>query len=128
MLSSVLSCLCQNKTSNADPTSLGNPLPSTTSEKIMKCRELKDEGNKLVKAKEWKKAIKKYHHALMYIKGITDKLDSLPGLEVALGRPQPSEQDRKDATELMLNLLNNLSCELYSIIIIIFWSSSILAY
>ena len=79
---------------------------------MVKCRELKEEGNKLVKAKEWKKAMKKYHHALMYVKGITDKLDSLPGLEAILGRQQPSEQERKDATELMLSLLNNLSCKL----------------
>ena len=108
-----LTSLCQNKTSIADPTSLGDPLPTTISEKIAKCRELKDEGNKLFKATQWKKAIKKYHHALMYIKGVTDRLDSLPLLEATLGKQQPSEQDRKDAIELMLNLLNNLSCELY---------------
>jgi hypothetical protein len=79
---------------------------------MVKCRELKEEGNKLVKAKEWKKAMKKYHHALMYVKGITDKLDLLPGLEETLGRQKPSEQEKKDATELMLSLLNNLSCKL----------------
>lgn len=112
VLLSALTSLCQNKTSIADPTSLGDPLPKTISEKIAKCRELKDEGNKFFKAKQWKKAIKKYHHALMYVKGVTDRLDSLPLLEATLGRQQPSEQDRKDAIELMLNLLNNLSCEL----------------
>ena len=64
----------------------------------------------------------------MYIKGITDKLDLLPGLEATLGRQQPSEQDRKDAMELMLNLLNNLSCELYLVIINFRSLSIVLAY
>ena len=109
----MLTSLCQSKTSIANPTSLGDPLPKTISEKIAKCRELKDEGNELFKAKQWKIAMKKYHHALMYINGVTDRLDSLPWLEATLGRQQPSQQDRKDAVELMLSLLNNLSCELY---------------
>ena len=74
---------------------------------------MKDEGNKLFKVNQWRKAIKKYHHALMYIKGITDRLDTLDqtDLKVILGKQQPSQQDRKDAEELMINLLNNLSCE-----------------
>ena len=74
---------------------------------------LKKEGNLLVKTEEWKKAMKKYHHALMYVKCVCDKLDRLPGLEASLGRQQPSVEEKKEATQLMLSLWNNLSCELY---------------
>ena len=56
--------------------------------------------------------MKKYHHALMYIKGITDKNTALAGIEDTLHRQKPTEQEKKDATELILSLWNNLSCEL----------------
>lgn len=105
----------QQESSSVEPTSTGSPLARSISDKIVKCRELKDEGNKLFKAEDWKKAMKKYHHAFMYVKGITDKLDLLPGLEASLGRQRATEQEKKDATELMLSLLNNLSCELCTV-------------
>lgn len=102
----------QKERSSVEPTSTGNPLPKRISERILKCRELKEEGNKLVKSQEWRLAMKKYHHALMYVKGITETNNALVGMEDALGRQKPTEQEKEDVTELMLSLWNNLSCEL----------------
>ena len=102
----------QREKSSVEPVSTGSPIPKRNSERILTCRELKEEGNKLFKSQEWRLAMKKYHHALMYIKGITDKRTALAGMEDTLDIQKPTEQEKKDATELILSLWNNLSCEL----------------
>ena len=84
--------------------------------KIARARELKDEGNLAFKAGEYRGALKKYHHALMYTKGVSSQgsLSVLPGLEEALGRVA-SKEEKKAANEIALVVFNNMSgvCVLY---------------
>lgn len=83
-------------------------LPSTIQGRLEKAKSLKQEGNELFRAKEWKKAIKKYHHTLMYCKGITDKLDFIPGLAAAGGLRATDEEERI-AREVTVAVTNNLA-------------------
>ena len=87
----------------------GEPLPITVARRIAKAQELKQEGNAFFKQQEWKKAIRKYHHAIMYAKGIIDKFDLIPGLERAGGRLKPTDEETKTANELMAAVSNNLA-------------------
>lgn len=84
------------------------PLPTTILGRLVQARCLKQEGNELFRAKEWKKAVKKYHHALMFCKGITDKLDFIPGLAAA-GGVKPTQEEEREATELSMAVTNNLA-------------------
>ena len=47
-------------------------------EKLEKSLAFKDEGNTLYKAKEYKKAMRKYHNAILYLKGIDNDLHGTP--------------------------------------------------
>ena len=47
-------------------------------EKLEKSLTFKDEGNNLYKAKEYKKAMRKYHNAILYLKGIDNDLHGTP--------------------------------------------------
>ena len=47
-------------------------------EKLEKSLAFKDEGNNLYKAKEYKKAMRKYHNAILYLKGIDNDLHGTP--------------------------------------------------
>lgn len=86
-------------------------LPATIQERLAKAGSLKEEGNDLFRAEQWKKAIRKYHHTLMYCKGITDKLDFIPGLAAAGGLRVTAEEERQ-ATVMTLAVTNNLAGEL----------------
>ena len=47
-------------------------------EKLEKSLAFKDEGNNFYKAKEYKKAMRKYHNAILYLKGIDNDLHGTP--------------------------------------------------
>ena len=47
-------------------------------EKLSQSLAFKDEGNELYKAKEYKKAMRKYHNAILYLKGIDNDLHGTP--------------------------------------------------
>ena len=51
---------------------------SLIQEKLEKSLAFKDEGNNLYKAKEYKKAMRKYHNAILYLKGIDNDLHGTP--------------------------------------------------
>ena len=77
-------------------------------DRLATAEELKQEGNKLFKEGEWKKAIKKYHHTLMYTKGILDKFEALPGLQQAI-QVKATPQEEAAARELSATVSNNLA-------------------
>lgn len=85
-------------------------LPTTIEGRLAKAVSLKQEGNELFRAKQWKKAIRKYHHTLMYCKGITDKLDFIPGMSAA-GGLKPTAEEEKQATDMTMAVTNNLAGE-----------------
>ncbi len=86
--------------------------PTTVEEKLEAARALKRDGNNFFKERNWKSAISKYHRSKLYCKGFVDKLDFIPGLESASGRAKPSDEQQKEATELMVTVTNNLAGKL----------------
>lgn len=86
----------------------GTALPKTIQERLTKAIFLKQKGNDFFGAGHWKKAIRQYHHALMYCKGITDKLDFIPGLAAA-GGLRVTEEEEREATEVSVAVTNNLA-------------------
>ena len=84
------------------------PIPTTIQGRLTKAKSLKQEGNEFFRVGGWKKAIRKYHHALMYCKGITDKLDIIPGLAAA-GGVKASEEEKREASEVTVAVTNNLA-------------------
>ena len=73
-------------------------------------RQLKDEGNRQFKAGDYRSAIKKYHHALMYTRGVVGRGDvpAIPGMEYAV-KHVATEEEKEAAKELSLVLSNNLA-------------------
>ena len=94
----------------AQSVSTGRKLAQRASEKIDRALELKDEGNAAFRAEDYRSALKKYHHALMYTRGVTDQgsLDNFPGLEQML-KYVASEEDKRVANDLALVVRNNMS-------------------
>ena len=89
----------------------GDRLPITVAAKISKSLKLKEEGNTLFKQQEWKKAIKKYHHSLMYAKGITDRPDKLMGMDIPTRFLKPTEEEERKAEEILVSAHNNIAGE-----------------
>lgn len=87
-------------------------MPTTVQGRVARARALKIEGNERFRNQEWKKAIEKYHHAKMFCKGIMDKLDLIPGLELAAGRLKATEEQQKEAADVMVAVTNNLAGDL----------------
>ena len=48
-------------------------LQETDEERVVKAETYKAEGNELFKMGDYKKAMKRYHYALLYLKGIGEK-------------------------------------------------------
>ena len=90
------------------PTAVGQKLAAKVADRLASAEELKQEGNKLFKEGEWKKAIRKYHHSLMYTKGILDKFEALPGLQQVM-RVKATPQEEEAARELSATVSNNLA-------------------
>ena len=90
----------------------GERLEETSGDKIAKALELKEEGNAAFKAGDYKKAIKKYHHVLMYTRAVTspgDLQSMIPGLDPLLKRFHATEEEKAVATELTVTISNNLA-------------------
>lgn len=77
-------------------------------DKIAKAQELKLEGNQFFKAGQLKKAMRKYHYGLLYVRGVINHIDSLPGVE-QLNRAKPSPAEEQAASDLIATLSNNLA-------------------
>ena len=88
---------------------MAQPIPPTVDGRLEAARTLKLEGNDFFKKQDWRKAISKYHRAKLYCKGITDKLDFLPGLESLSGKTKPTEEQKREASELVVAVSNNLA-------------------
>ena len=71
---------------------------------------MKDDGNTAFKAGNYRTAIKKYHHALMYTKAVVTQgnLSFIPGLE-QVAMHAATDKEKAEATELTLTVSNNLA-------------------
>lgn len=84
----------------------------TIDEKIQKAYDLKNYGNEYFKAQNYPSAIRKYHNALMYVKGLTDRASTLKALgaeDAAVGCQRASDQNKQDILELEFLCYNNLA-------------------
>lgn len=81
----------------------------TNSEKLARAKELKNVGNTLFKSGETKNAVKKYHHALMYIKGISSLDHGIPGLPSEFMYEKVTEEEGKMGDELTALIHNNIA-------------------
>lgn len=95
---------------STQPVAVGDRLAKRSSDKLARARELKDEGNSAFKAREYRSAIKKYHHALMYTKGVMNhgQLSSLPGMEHVTSHVA-TEEEIAVAKDITLTISNNLA-------------------
>lgn len=81
---------------------------------------LKEEGNVFFKGGNWKKAARKYHDALLYVKAICDNsgelVNAIAGTTIA---PAPATQAERDQAEVLLTALsNNLAGQKFYIVIL----------
>ena len=82
----------------------------TNSEKLARAKELKDTGNALFKSGDTKNAVKKYHHALMFIKGVSSSDFGIPGLPNDLNMNEKvTEEERAIGDELTAVIHNNIA-------------------
>ena len=84
----------------------------TPTEKIIKAYEVKDEGNGHFKALDYQTAIKRYHHALLYVKGLSDEnpFQALTGVSpLSNGENKLSEKSKESIKELEFICNNNLA-------------------
>lgn len=81
----------------------------TNSEKLTRAKELKDIGNTLFKSGDTKNAVKKYHHALMFVKGISSSDLGIPGLPSELMNEKVTEEERAMGDELTALIHNNIA-------------------
>ena len=95
------------KTSPVKPVAVGEKLPDKNADKIAKAQQLKEEGNKFFKKREWKNAIRKYHHGLMYVRGIIERYE-VPGLQNVM-RTKPTPEETAMAEKITTTLSNNLA-------------------
>lgn len=83
----------------------------TNSEKLARAKELKDTGNAFFKSGDTKNAVKKYHHALMFIKGVFSSDFGMPGLPNDLMKmnEKVTEEERAIGDELTAVIHNNIA-------------------
>ena len=96
--------------STTQPVAVGQRLAEQCSDKLATAHQLKDVGNTAFKAGNFKLAIKKYHHSLMYTRGVVSKGDvsAIPGMEHVV-KYMASEEEKRQARELTAVLSNNLA-------------------
>ena len=89
---------------------VGDRLAHRSSDKIVRARELKDEGNTAFKARDYRRAMKKYHYALMYTKGVMNhgQLSALLGLEHVISH-MATDEEIAVAKDITLTISNNLA-------------------
>ena len=83
-------------------------------EKIAKSIEIKNEGNEKFKAMDYQGAIRKYHNALLYVKGLGDRSQTLQALgggteDHHAANPEITEEDKKKIKDLQFMCYNNLA-------------------
>ena len=84
-------------------------MPRTAAGRISAAIELKECGNKFYQEGNWRRAAKKYHEALLYVKAVRDKpLTELLGADIIKTTPPTSEESER-ATSLFVSLSNNLA-------------------
>ena len=83
----------------------------TNSEKLSRAKELKEIGNGLFKKGDTKNALKKYHHALMFVKGIasSDLGLGVAGVPSDLLNEKVTEEEREMGDELTALIHNNIA-------------------
>ena len=89
---------------------LKNPL--TTEEKVEKAFALKNEGNEHFKANDVQSAIRKYHNALLYVKGLANRFATLQSLGTGFSGSENediSEESKRKIKELQFLCYNNLA-------------------
>jgi len=91
-----------------------NEIEKMIQEKLEKSLAFKDEGNNLYKAKEYKKAMRKYHNAILYLKGIDNDLHGTPAfLQVASVDPNSekkiTEEMEQECIKANISVYNNLA-------------------
>ncbi|XP_033112762.1 tetratricopeptide repeat protein 9C-like [Anneissia japonica] len=90
-------------------------MPSSAADRITQAESYKVEGNLLYKQKEYKKAIGKYHRALLFLKGLQDNAQMKAMRSVLLSVNEPSIEDglTNDIKDKIKNIeigcYNNLS-------------------
>ena len=96
--------------SAARPVAVGEKLVQSSPDKIEKARQAKEDGNAAFKAGEYRTAIKKYHHALMYTKGVVSQgdLPAIPGME-QMTKFIATDEEKATASELTVTICNNLA-------------------
>lgn len=84
----------------------------TPAEKIAQSMEMKNEGNERFKAMDYQAAIRKYHNAILYIKGLGDRsqtLQALGGGAEDPTNPEITKEDHKKIKDLQFMCYNNLA-------------------
>ena len=87
--------------------------PSKLETKLETALAYKEEGNALYKAKEYNKAARKYHNAILYMKGIDNDLHGTPAfLQSSSVNPNSDKKISKDLEEQCIKaniaIYNNL--------------------
>ena len=89
---------------------LGEKLPEAIADRISKAQELKQEGNSFFKSGKWKKAAGKYHRALLYVKGIADRFEGVPGVPMKdIVKVKATSEEEAAAKALLIIVSNNLA-------------------
>ncbi|XP_071963211.1 tetratricopeptide repeat protein 9C-like [Antedon mediterranea] len=84
-------------------------LPSSVAEKIMQADLYKTEGNTLYKQKEYRKAIGKYHRALLFIKSLQQKANPLTQMLQISDQFVISDEMKEKMRIIEIGCYNNLS-------------------
>ena len=93
---------------------MNNPGSAVIQEKLKTALAFKDEGNQLYKAKDFKKAMRKYHNAIMYLKGFDNDVHGTPSfLQAASVDPNsdkkiPPEMEQ-ECIKANISIYNNLA-------------------
>ena len=93
-----------------EPVAFGGKLPETVAERITKAQELKQEGNGFFRTGKWKKAIGRYHRALLFVKGITGRFEAVPSMPLKeMAKVKATAEEEAAATSLLVAISNNLA-------------------
>lgn len=87
---------------------------SKVEDKLKQALIFKDEGNEFYKAKDYKKALRKYHNAVLYMKGIDNDLHGMPAfLQSESVDPNSdkriSDELEEDCIKANVSIYNNLA-------------------
>lgn len=85
----------------------------TKPEKLEKAISLKNEGNCFYKIKDYRNAMKKYHRAILYVKGLNKQQPFENLLDAGNGEREMSEEFKQKAQETESSCYNNLAGTVY---------------